>query len=115
MVESRKQLGKVGFDLNTGIYWGEILHLCGIERFQAESIDELRQMLRESIDDTSAERGASGWEDAGIRFEPVALDVDPTLYYQLNQQALLQGKNVSQYIIQVLRAVVDESQRPELV
>lgn len=44
-MESTKQLGKIGIDLETGMYWGKVLHLCATETFLAESVDELRQLL----------------------------------------------------------------------
>ena len=105
MVESNKQIGKVGFDLETGLYWGEVLHLCGTDTFQAESVDELRRLLRESIPTHQDESDA-----AGLLFERVVLHLNPTLFYKLNQQAMLHGNNLNQYIVDILKEIVDESQ-----
>ncbi len=113
MVESRKQLGKVGFDVETGTYWGEVLHLCGSVTFHAESVDELRQLLRGSIPEGQGEPTQTVVHPTELRFEGVVLDLSPTLYYKLNQQALLYGKNLKQYIVDVLKEVVDQTQRPE--
>lgn len=115
MVESKKQLGKIGFDGETGTYWGEVLHLCAIETFHAETIDELRQQLRQSVSDRQEESDVVAASPADLFSESVMVNLDPTLLYELNQQAKLQNKSLNQVIVNILREVAERSQFPEPV
>ena len=110
MLESEKQLGKVGFDDETGKYWGEVLHLCATEIFHADSVDELRQLLRESVPNQQEESSPTAVPPTDLLFESVVLDLNPTLLYKLNQQAMLHSQSLNQYIVDILKEVMDESQ-----
>ena len=109
MVESVTQLGKVGFDAETGIYWGEILHLCEVEIFHTESVEELRRLIQESVINKEEESDRSVAISTEPFFESVVICLDPALYLKLNQQAGLAGKSLDQYIVDTLEEVVNRS------
>lgn len=115
MMESKKQLGKVGIDLETGTYWGEVLHLCATETFQAESVDELRQLLRESVPERQEESSQTAVSPTDPFLESLVIDLDPALITKLNQQARLCGLSLNQFIVEILEEVVDRSQFPKPV
>jgi predicted HicB family RNase H-like nuclease len=113
MVESEKELGKVGFDLQTGHFWGEVLHLCGRETFHAETVDELRQLLRESVPGQQLEESIAGAPADEAYFESLVIHVEPLLFYRLSQQAMLHGKSLNHYIVGILKEVVEQAQTVE--
>ena len=102
MVESVTQLGKVGFDDETGMYWGEILHLCEVETFHTESVEELRRLIQESVTNKQEESDRSAGISTEPFFESLVICLDPALYLKLNQQAGLACKSLDQYIVDIL-------------
>lgn len=114
MVESEKQLSKVGYDDETGMYWAEVLHLCEIETFHAESVDELRWLIQASVINRQEDSERSDANDMEPFFESLVLCLDPALHLELSQQAGLVGKNLNEYIVDILEEVVNRSRFPEL-
>jgi predicted HicB family RNase H-like nuclease len=47
--------------------------------------------------------------------EQLTLNLNPSLHYKLNQQALMHGKNLNQYVVEILAAYIEESQQAEPV
>mgnify|MGYP001545855709 CR=1 FL=1 len=109
MVTATKQLGKIGFDTDTGLYWGEILHLCDTETFYAASVDELRRLLRESVREHEQIRPPVAPLPHQPGGESVLLCLEPALFLQLSRQASAAGKNLNQYIVDILQEVVDHA------
>lgn len=109
MMESVTQLGKVGFDVKTGTYWGKILHLCEVETFHTESVEEMRQLIQASVTDKQEESDRSAALSTEPFFESVVICLDPALYLKLNQQAGLAGKSLDYYIVDILEEVVNRS------
>ena len=105
MVEPITQLGKVGFDVETGNYWGKILHLCEVETFHTESVEELRRLIQESATNKQEESDRSAPISTESLFESLVICLDPALYLKLNQQAGLVGKSLDQYIVDILEEV----------
>jgi predicted HicB family RNase H-like nuclease len=111
--ESEKELGKIGFDLARGKYWGEVLHLCGKERFYAESVEDLRRLLRESVPERQGGATKMATPADEPTFESLVIHLEPLLFYRLNQQAMLHGKSLHCYIVDVLEASVVAAQMVE--
>ncbi len=109
MVESISQLGKVGFDVETGNYWGEVLHLCEVETFHTDSIEELRRLIRESASNKQAELDRPAGVSTESFFESVVICLEPALYLKLKQQAGLAGKSLDQTIVDILEEFVNIS------
>ena len=107
MMESVTQLGKIGFDVETGSYWGEILHLCEVETFHTESVEELRRLIQESVINKQEESDRSAVISRSPFFESVVICLEPALHLKLNQQAGLAGKSVDQFIVDTLEEVVN--------
>ena len=109
MLESVIQLGKVGFDVETGTYWGEILHLCEVETFHTDSVEELRRLIQESVINKEEVSDRSDAISPEPFFESLVICLNPALYLKLNQQAGLAGISLDQYIVDILEEVVNRS------
>ena len=60
MMEYKGYFAKVEFDDETDIFHGEVINLRDVVTFQGQTVDELHQAFRDSIDDYlefCAERG----------------------------------------------------------
>ena len=51
MMQYKGYIGKVEFDDEAGIFHGEVLNTCDVITFQGESVEGLREALKESIED----------------------------------------------------------------
>ena len=51
MMEYKGYFGKVEFDDEANIFYGEVINLRDVVTFQGETVIKLRKAFRESIDD----------------------------------------------------------------
>lgn len=51
MMEYKGYLGQVQFDDETDIFHGEVINIRDVITFQGRSVEELRQALKDSVDD----------------------------------------------------------------
>ena len=110
-----KHLGKIGYDTESGMYWGEVIFLCNTVHLQAESVEELRSLIHESVRNRRGEvDGASGIFTEQF-FESLVICLEPTLYHQLSQLAALVGKSLNEYISDTLQEVANKQLIPEPV
>ena len=110
MVQSISQLGKIGFDEETGMYWGKVLHLCETETFFAESVEDLRRLIQGSTTNKQEDSDRLGGISTEPFFESLVICLDPALFLKLSEKAGLVGKSVDEYIVDILEEVVNKSQ-----
>ena len=51
MMEYKGYFGKVEFDDEANIFYGEVINLRDVVTFQGETVQDLRKAFRESVDD----------------------------------------------------------------
>ena len=51
MMEYKGYFAKVEFDDEASIFYGEVINLRDVITFQGQTVDELRQTFRDSVDD----------------------------------------------------------------
>jgi predicted HicB family RNase H-like nuclease len=105
MEVSKKQLGKIGYDAETGMYWGEVIFLCKTELLHAESVEELRLLIRKTVKIKQEESDQTAGINTEHFHENLVICLEPTLHLQLNHQATRVGKSLNEYIVDVLRKV----------
>ena len=63
MMEYKEYLGKVEFDDEANIFHGEVVNIRDVITFQGQSVDELRQAFKDSIEDYLERRKRREWEE----------------------------------------------------
>jgi predicted HicB family RNase H-like nuclease len=106
MFEPIKLLGKVRIDEKSGLYWGEVLHLCAVEHFQATTVEELRQAIAGSVAGNEFRLANQLTGDEAHR---ITLNLDPHLYDHIHERAESAGVSVEEWIIGALEKVIDRS------
>ncbi|KAF0093608.1 MAG: HicB family protein [Puniceicoccaceae bacterium 5H] len=96
--------GTVRFDAEAGILHGEVLHLKDVVTFQGETVEQVVQAFRDSVDDYlvfCAERGEEPDKPYSGRF---VLRVEPEVHRRLATQAANAGKSLNAYVAEKLQA-----------
>ncbi|MFO0912069.1 MAG: type II toxin-antitoxin system HicB family antitoxin [Pirellulales bacterium] len=106
MMEYKGYLGKVDFDDDAEIFYGEVVNTRDVVTFQGESVTELTQAFRDSIDDYLAfcnQRGETPDKPFSGRF---VTRVSPELHRQAHMTAALAGKSLNAFVTEQLQAAV---------
>ncbi|NQV26599.1 MAG: type II toxin-antitoxin system HicB family antitoxin [Rhodopirellula sp.] len=109
MIEYKGYCGKVEFDDEAGIFHGEVINTRDVITFQGESVSELQQAFRDSIDDYlefCQERGESPEKPFSGQF---VTRIPPELHRQVNMQAAVVGKSLNAWVTEQLQAAVGQS------
>ncbi len=106
MMEYKGYIGRVEFDDEAGIFHGEVLNTRDVITFQGESVSELTQAFRDSVDDYIAfceERGESPDKPFSGQF---VTRIPPELHRQVNIAAAASGKSLNAWVTEQLQAAV---------
>jgi predicted HicB family RNase H-like nuclease len=109
MIEYKGYCGKVEFDDEAGIFHGEVINTRDVITFQGESVSELQQAFRDSIDDYlefCQGRGESPEKPFSGQF---VTRIPPELHRQVNIQAAVVGKSLNAWVTEQLQAAVGQS------
>jgi len=109
MIEYKGYCGKVEFDDEAGIFHGEVINTRDVITFQGESVSELQQAFRDSIDDYlefCQERGESPEKPFSGQF---VTRIPPELHRQVNIRAAVVGKSLNAWVTEQLQAAVGQS------
>ncbi len=109
MIEYKGYCGKVEFDDEAGIFHGEVINTRDVITFQGESVPELQQAFRDSIDDYlefCQERGESPEKPFSGQF---VTRIPPELHRQVNIQAAVVGKSLNAWVTEQHQAAVGQS------
>ncbi|MCC5831221.1 MAG: type II toxin-antitoxin system HicB family antitoxin [Phycisphaeraceae bacterium] len=106
MMEHKGYLGKVEFDAEAGILHGEVVGIRDVVTFQGESVEEVEEAFRQSIDDYLAfckERGEEPDKPCSGRF---VVRIDSELHRKLNLAATAAGESLNSWVSQRLAEAV---------
>lgn len=102
MLKYKGYTGQVEFDDEAGIFHGEVIDLRDVITFQGQSVEELEQAFRDSIDDYlqfCLERGEAPDKPFTGR---LMLRLSPKLHRRAYVNAKREGKSINQWIVERL-------------
>ncbi len=105
-MEYKGYIGKVEFDDEANIFYGEVINLRDVVTFQGETVDELRKAFRDSVDDYlefCATRGESPEKPYSGKF---MVRVEPELHKALAMRAKMNHKSLNAWINDALETAV---------
>lgn len=106
MMTYKGYVGKVEFDDEAGIFYGEVINLRDVITFQGTSVQELRQAFQDSVDDYlefCARRGEEAEKPFSGKF---MVRVSPDVHRELFAKARLAEKSLNSLVSEVLQASV---------
>ena len=98
MMEYKGYFAKVEFDDETDIFHGEVINLRDVVTFQGQTVDELHQAFRDSIDDYlefCTERGEEPDKPYSGKF---MVRVEPELHKTIAIRARQDGKSLNSWV-----------------
>ena len=106
MMEYKGYIGKVEIDEEAGILYGEVINVRDVITFEGESVDEIQQAFRESVDDYldfCAQRAEPPEKPFSGKFV-VRMPVE--LHRQAYIQAKLKKKSLNGWVTEVLQSAL---------
>ena len=106
MMEYKGYIGKVEFDDDADIFHGEVINLRDVITFQGDSVEEIRQAFRDSVDDYlafCAERNEEPEKPFSGKF---VVRIPPDLHRKIYTQAKSSNKSLNKLVSEVLEAYV---------
>lgn len=97
-MEYKGYFAKVEFDDGADLFHGEVINLRDVITFQGQTVDELHQALKDSIDDYlefCAERGETPEKPYSGKF---MVRVEPELHKTIAIKARKDGKSLNSWI-----------------
>lgn len=110
MMEYKGYIGKVEFDDKANVFHGEVINLRDVITFQGESVQELRNAFRESIDDYlefCAERDEEPERPYSGTF---TVRITPELHRDISVRAKLADQSLNSWVNQLLEHEVKDAQ-----
>ena len=108
MMEYKGYIAKVEFDDQDNTFHGEVINLRDVITFEGQSVEELREAFRDSVDDYldfCAERGEDPERPFSGKF---SVRMDPELHRKLTIQARLANKSLNSWLNDALKDLVPE-------
>ena len=109
MMEYMGYLGKVDFDDEAGIFYGEVINLRDVVTFQGETVEELRRAFQDSVEDYlefCAERGEEPERPFSGKF---TVRISPELHRRIYTEAKMKGKSLNRWANELFEKSVDIS------
>jgi predicted HicB family RNase H-like nuclease len=106
MMEYKGYIGRVEFDDEAAIFHGEVINTRDVITFQGQSVSELTQAFRESVDDYlefCEQRGEAPDKPFSGQF---VTRISPDLRRKVNMAALLAGKSLNAWVAEQLQGAV---------
>jgi len=106
MMEYKGYIGKVEFDDVAGIFHGEVVNTRDVITFQGQSVAQLKQAFRDSVQDYlafCAERGEEPDKPFSGHF---VTRIPAELHRQVNAAASLSGKSLNAWVTDQLQSAV---------
>jgi predicted HicB family RNase H-like nuclease len=97
-LEYKGYIGVIEFDNEAGIFHGEVINLRDVITFQGECVEELRNSLRDSVEEYlefCAERGEKPEKPFSGN---LPLRIDPELHRKIFIEASREGKSLNRWI-----------------
>lgn len=105
-MEYKGYIGKVEFDDEANLFYGEVINLRDVVTFQGETVDELRKAFHDSVDDYlefCAVRGESPEKPYSGKF---MVRVEPELHKALAMRAKMNHKSLNALVHDALETAV---------
>jgi predicted HicB family RNase H-like nuclease len=109
MMEYKGYFGKVEFDDEANIFYGEVINLRDVVTFQGETVKDLRKAFRESVDDYLEFCAARGEEPEKPYSGKFVVRVGPELHKIISIQAKINGKSLNVWVYETLSKIVKET------
>lgn len=109
MMEYKGYIGKVEFDDEAPIFHGEVINTRDVITFQGESVGELTQAFRDSVDDYldfCKVRGDAPDKPFSGQF---VTRIPPELHRQVNVAAAVSGKSLNGWVAEQLQLAVQHA------
>ena len=114
MMAYKGYLAHITFDAQANLFHGEIINIRDVVTFQGQSVDELRQVLADSVEDYlafCAERGEAPDQPFSGRF---TVRLSPEQHRQVILAAEKAGKDVAQWVAETLEQAIGHAGRNEV-
>ena len=112
MMEYKGYFAKVEFDDDANIFHGEVINLRDVITFEGETVKELKQAFKDSVDDYlefCAKRGEDPEKPYSGKF---VVRVEPELHKNITMEARKKGKSLNIWIKDAIsKALKDSTQR----
>jgi predicted HicB family RNase H-like nuclease len=102
MMEYKGYVGRVEFDDEAGIFHGEVVNTRDVITFQGDTVDQLRQAFRESVEDYLAfckTRGEAPEKPYSGQF---VTRVNPAVHRKISIAASIAGKSLNAWVAEQL-------------
>jgi predicted HicB family RNase H-like nuclease len=106
MIEYKGYSAKVEFDDDADIFHGEIIDLRDVITFEGETVEELKQAFKDSVEDYlefCAERGEDPEKPFSGKF---VVRVEPELHKIMTIEARKEGKSLNSWVNDALTKVL---------
>lgn len=107
-MEYKGYFGKVEFDDEADIFYGEVINLRDVVTFQGETVKELRKAFHDSVDDYLEFCAARGEEPEKPYSGKFVVRVDPELHKTISIQARKNGKSLNAWVHEALAEFIKE-------
>ena len=111
MMEYKGYFGKVEFDDEANIFYGEVLNLRDVVTFQGETVNKLRKAFRDSIDDYLEFCKSRGEEPEKPYSGRFVVRVDPELHKNISIEAKKTGKSLNSWVSDNLSKFIHENKQ----
>lgn len=105
-LEYQGYTGVVEYDDEAGIFHGEVINLRDVITFQGTCVDELRESLKDSIEDYLAFCAERGEEPEKPFSGNLPLRIDPDLHRKIYIRARQEDKSLNRWISEALERVL---------
>lgn len=112
MMEYKGYFGKVEFDDEANIFYGEVINLRDVVTFQGGTVIKLRKAFRESIDDYLDFCASRGEEPEKPYSGKFVVRVDPELHKTISIEAKKNGKSLNAWVSDNLSKLMHEDTQP---
>jgi len=113
MIEYKGYTGVFEYDHEAEIFHGEVIDLRDVITFQGQSVDELKQALKDSVDDYlefCEELGRSPEKPFSGKF---VVRLNPSLHREVSVQARKESKSLNQWVESTLHEKVNKEKSKE--
>ena len=108
-MEYKGYFGKVEFDDEANIFYGEVINLRGVVTFQGKTVNQLRKAFQDSIDDYLDFCASRGEEPEKPYSGKFVVRVDPELHKNISIEAKKTGKSLNAWVSDNLSKIIHEN------
>jgi predicted HicB family RNase H-like nuclease len=105
-MEYKGYAAKVEFDDEANIFHGEVINLRDVITFQGESVGELKEAFRESVEDYLAFCADRGEESEKPYSGKFSVRLDPELHRKITIKARAAKKSLNSWISETLESAI---------